>query len=57
MVVNHSPSDAASGAGSAWPTSAASSTMVEGRSPPSRWSCSSTLGARRTCSRVTQDLH
>ncbi len=32
--------------------SAASSTIVCGRSPPSRWSCSSTLGARRTWSRL-----
>ena len=30
--------------GSSWPHSAASSTIVWGRSPPSRWSCSSTFG-------------
>ena len=38
--------------GSSWPISAASSTIVCGRSPPSRWSCSSALGARAICSRV-----
>ena len=32
--------------------SAASSRIVAGRRPPSRWSCSSTLGARSTWSRV-----
>ena len=34
------------------PTASASSTIVAGRSPPSRWSCSETFGARATCSRV-----
>ena len=53
IVVNHWPSDSASGAGRVCPTSAASSTIVAGRSPPSRWSCSSTFGARRACSWVT----
>src|SRR3954452_15510196 len=53
IVVNHAPSSSGLDAGSACPTSAASSTMVAGRRPPSRWSCSSTLGARWTCSRVT----
>ena len=35
-----------------WFEAAANSTIVAGRSPPSRWSCSRTLGARRTSSNV-----
>ena len=46
------PSDSASVAGSGWPICPASSRMVAGRSPPSRWSCSSTLGACRIVSRL-----
>ena len=43
------------GAGSSCPISRASSTMVSGRSPPSRWSCSSTFGALRTRSGSSGD--
>ena len=43
---------AGSVAGNWWPRAAASSTTVSGRSPPSRWSWSSTLGARRISSCV-----
>ena len=49
---NQRPSDSASVAGSAWPISSASSTIVAGRSPPSRWSCSRALGARAIWSAV-----
>ena len=46
-VRNHRPSASGSVVGSACPAASASSTTVAGRSPPSRWSCSSTFGAAR----------
>src|SRR5688500_14548478 len=42
---NQLASSPASVAGRGWPTSAASSMIVAGRSPPSRWSCNRAFGA------------
>src|SRR6478735_10270850 len=51
--MNHSESSATSVVGrSSYPYSRASSITVAARRPPSRWSCSSTLGAERIVSRV-----
>src|SRR5690606_22917279 len=49
---NQVASASGSRSGSSWPTSSASSTMVAGRRPPSRWSCSSAFGAAWICSYV-----
>ena len=53
-VLNQCASPSASAAGRpSYPILAAISSIVEGRKPPSRWSCSRALGAYRMESRVS----